>query len=224
VAANFLGNLGLTNGGSSINVNGLTAGFGNIGQVEFIGGYVYGEIDDNDGFRSFSLSPDNGLSFGGDNIAQAKENTRTTLGISSWSTSIAAHHATALSPAAGGQTYYVGFPHDGAAVTTSTERGFRFPFAGKIIAATATISVTGSVGTNQSTNFAIGIYNKTTATTTSFAFTNLSWTNAFSARNVAGLDISVNTTNDYTFYVTTPTFSNAPTSVRHYITLFYQPN
>lgn len=134
---------------------------------------------------------------------------------------IGGHHATALSPAAGGQTYYFGYPHDVAAAVTATERGFRFPYAGTIVAANATISVGGTLGATPGAGAAIGIFNKTTSTFSSFAFTGLSWGAAQSSYRNSGLNIAVNTTDEYAFYVITPTFATAPTSVRHYANLFF---
>lgn len=134
---------------------------------------------------------------------------------------IGGHHATALSPAAGGQTYYFGYPHDGAALIAATERGFRFPYAGTIVAANATISVGGTLGVTPGSGAAIGIFNKTTLTPSTFGFTGLSWGAIQSSYRNSGLSIAVNTTDEYVFYVITPTFVTPPTSVRHYANLFF---
>jgi len=136
---------------------------------------------------------------------------------------IGAHHATALSPVIGGQTYYFGYPHDVAAVTSPTERGFRFPYAGTVVAANATISVTGTLGNIPITTGAFGIYNKTTLAASPFGFGQLNYAAAQSSYRASGLSIAVNTTDEYAFYVTTPNFTGgtAPTSCRHYSNLFF---
>ena len=167
-----------------------------------------------------SLTFTNPLQF----ATNVRANTRTNLGIANYTTPIAAHHATALSPAIGGQTYYFGFPHDLAAVTTSTDRGFKFPYPGRIIAATATISITGTLGVGQSGSPSMGIQNKTSGAFSFFALPSLSWSNSLSTFARTNLSIQVNTKDSYVFWVETPTFSTAPTSIRHYVTLFYRPD
>jgi hypothetical protein len=134
---------------------------------------------------------------------------------------IGGHHATGLNPALGGQTYYFGYPHDAVAAVSATERGFRFPYAGTIVAANATISVGGTVGAGHATTATIGIYNKTTATFTSFGFTGLNYASAQSSYQNSGLSIAVNTTNEYAFYVIVPSHTTAPTAVRHYANIFW---
>jgi hypothetical protein len=126
-----------------------------------------------------------------------------------------------LNPALGGQTYYFGYPHDAVAAVSATERGFRFPYAGTIVAANATISVGGTVGAGHATTATIGIYNKTTATFTSFGFTGLNYASAQSSYQNSGLSIAVNTTNEYAFYVIVPSHTTAPTAVRHYANIFW---
>ena len=169
-----------------------------------------------------SLTFTNPLQF----ATNVRANTRTNLGIASYTTPIAAHHATALSPAIGGQTYYFGFPHDLAAVVTATDRGFKFPYPGKIIAATATISITGTLGVGQGvfTSSSVGIENKNTGQVYSFALPFLSWSNSFNTFARTNLNIQVNATDPFVFRVEIPSFSTAPTSVRHYVTLFYRPD
>ncbi len=134
---------------------------------------------------------------------------------------IGGHHATGLSPALGGQTYYFGYPHDAVAAISPTERGFRFPYAGTIVAANATISVGGTVGAGHATTATIGIYNKTTAVFSSFGFTGLNYASAQSSYQNSGLSIAVNTTDEYAFYVIVPSHTTAPTAVRHYANLFW---
>ncbi len=133
---------------------------------------------------------------------------------------IGGHHATALSPAIGGQTYYFAYPHDGAAVITSTERGFRFPYAGTIVAANATISVGGTLGVGGSGQGIVGIFNKN-ASSFQPLVTGISYNGAQQSYRNSGLGISVNSTDEYAFYAITPAFTTAPTSVRHYANLFF---
>ena len=61
---------------------------------------------------------------------------------------ILVHHATALSPAAGGAEVFFGYPSDLAAVTSNTERGFSVPATGRIISVTMTIHNSTTNGTS----------------------------------------------------------------------------
>ena len=207
-----------------------TIKFGTNGAAVYTGGQFFFLTDGEGGVAlqigTNSITAYSKIAFGGtvsNTLANAAA-TRTNLGIASYTTPIAAHHSTALSPAIGGQTYYFGFPHDLAAVTTSTDRGFKFPYPGRIIAATATISITGTLGVGQSGSPSMGIQNKTSGAFSFFALPNLSWSNSLNTFARTNISIQVNTTDSYVFWVETPTFSTAPTSVRHYVTLFYRPD
>lgn len=138
---------------------------------------------------------------------------------------IGGHHATALSPAIGGQNYFFGYPHDASAVVVANvaERSWRFPYAGTVVAANAAISVTGTLGAGAITTGAIGLYNRTTATFNSFGFGQLNYGAIQTNYRNSGLSIAVNTTDDYAFYVATPNFTGGtvPTTSRHYANLFF---
>ena len=151
-------------------------------------------------------------------------NTANTLWVNKFvSTSIYGAHRTALNPAIAGQTYYFGYPDDLAAVVTATERGFRFPYAGTVVGANLTISVTGTLGAGAITQGVVGLFNKTTSTFSPFNFGQLNYASAMTSYRASGLSIAVNTTSEYTFYITTPNFTGGivPTSTRHYANLFY---
>lgn len=138
-------------------------------------------------------------------------------------TTIGGHHATTLNPASAGQTYYFGYPHDLGAITFSSvgERGFRFPYAGKVIAANLTIYVGGTVATGPGPGAAVGIYNKATTTFSSFGFASLSWGSAWQAFASSELSIDVNAADSYAFSVIVPQHTVPPTAVRHYCNLFF---
>lgn len=151
-------------------------------------------------------------------------NTDNTLWVNKFvSTAIYGAHRTALNPAIGGQTYYFGYPDDLAAVISATERGFRFPYAGTIVGANLTISVTGTLGAGAITQGVVGLFNKTTSVFSPFNFGQLNYGSAMTSYRSSGLSIAVNTTSEYTFYVITPNFTGgtAPTATRHYANLFY---
>lgn len=137
--------------------------------------------------------------------------------------SIAGHHATVLTPALGGQTYYFGYPHDLGAVISATDRGFKFPYAGVVVAAIGTISVGGTLAVTPSGTAEFAIFNKaTSASSQLISIPNTSWGAALSTVRASGLAISVNTTHEYALRLTTPSFSTAPTSCRHYLNIFFQ--
>jgi hypothetical protein len=133
---------------------------------------------------------------------------------------IGGHHATALSPAIGGQIYYFAYPHDGAALISPSERGFRFPYAGTIIAANATTSVGGTLAIGGTGQGIVGIFNKNTSSFQPLV-TGISYNGVQQSYRNSGLGISVNSTDEYAFYAITPAFTTAPTSVRHYANLFF---
>ena len=136
---------------------------------------------------------------------------------------IGGHHATVLTPALGGQTYYFGYPHDVGAVTSATDRGFKFPYAGVVVAAAGTISVGGTLAVTPSGTAEFALFNKTTSTSTQLiSVANTSWGASLTTVRASGLAISVNTTDEYALRFTTPSFSTAPTSCRHYLNIFFQ--
>ncbi len=136
---------------------------------------------------------------------------------------IGGHHATTLTPALGGQTYYFGYPHDVGAVTSATDRGFKFPYAGVVVAAAGTISVGGTLAVTPSGTAEFALFNKTTSTSTQLiSVANTSWGASLTTVRASGLAISVNTTDEYAMRLTTPSFSTAPTSCRHYLNIFFQ--
>lgn len=144
---------------------------------------------------------------------------------------IQGHHVTALTPAAAGGAYYFGWPHDGAAVTDTSARGFKFPISGNIIAASLTISVTGSVGTSSPVVAAtLQIRNRATSSS-QLALTasgsgvtgNTPYGVAWSAYNASGLSLAVNDTDTYAFQIDIPAHSGTnPTSIRHYASFLVQ--
>ena len=136
---------------------------------------------------------------------------------------IGGHHATTLTPALGGQIYYFGYPHDVGAVVSATDRGFKFPYAGVVVAAAGTISVGGTLAVTPSGTAEFALFNKTTSTSTQLiSVANTSWGASLATVRASGLAISVNTTDEYAMRLTTPSFSTAPTSCRHYLNIFFQ--
>lgn len=149
------------------------------------------------------------------------KNVTPTANIVNAPTAIGGHHATALSPAAGGQTYYFGYPHDAAAATTVAERGFKFPYAGKVVASNLVISITGTLGTGPGSGQGLSLFNKTTGGNSVLISAGLSWAAAWQAFASSNLSIDVNATDAYAFVITIPSHTVAPTSVRHYANIFF---
>jgi hypothetical protein len=144
-----------------------------------------------------------------------------------WTISMSHTSTSSLSTAPTDSTRYFGNPNANAAVTTSSERAFAFPFSGTIIAAvsTAFVGTTAAVGTANTTG-AVSIQNRTTSAfsdlgisgSNQHVYTSL---NSPDIKRATGLNITVNATDVYNLRVIIPGYSTTNASgISHHITLF----
>jgi hypothetical protein len=117
-------------------------------------------------------------------------------------------------------TLHFAYPNDLAAITTTTERGFKFPFNARIVAAALTVSVGGTLGAGMVDGSSLNILNKTTSTRTTLLSAQ-TYSSAFSTYNTDNLSINVDKNQEYTFQVVIPAHTTPPTTVRHTVNIYF---
>jgi hypothetical protein len=117
-------------------------------------------------------------------------------------------------------TLHFAYPNDLAAITTSAERGFKFPFNARIVAAALTVSVGGTLGAGMVDGSSLNILNKTTSTRTTLLSAQ-TYSSSFSTYNTDNLSINVDKNQDYTFQVVIPAHATPPTTVRHTVNIYF---
>lgn len=128
------------------------------------------------------------------------------------------------SPGAAGATGFMGFPVDVTPPTTAATRSFGFPYNATVVGASLVMSCT--TGTVQGAGAAIALYNKTTASSLGDLFTTgLDYTSTgggLVTLGTTGLNYAVSAGSTYAIRLTIPTFTSAPTSVKHGVYLFFR--
>ena len=128
------------------------------------------------------------------------------------------------SPGASGTTGYMGFPVDVTPPTTAATRSFGFPYNATVVGASLVMSCT--AGTVQGAGAAIALYNKTTASSLGDLFTTgLDYTSTgggLVTLGTTGLNYAVSAGSTYAIRLIIPTFTSAPTSVKHGVYLFFR--
>jgi hypothetical protein len=128
------------------------------------------------------------------------------------------------SPGASGTTGFMGFPVDVTPPTTAATREIIFPYSGTVIGAALVMSC--STGTVQGAGAAIGLWDKNTSSLVGNLFTTgIDYTatgGGLVSLTATGLNLAVVANTDYAIRLTIPTFTSAPTSVKHGVYLFFR--
>jgi hypothetical protein len=128
------------------------------------------------------------------------------------------------SPGASGATGFMGFPVDVTPPTTAATREIIFPYSGTVIGAALVMSC--STGTVQGAGAAIGLWNKNTSSLVGNLFTTgIDYTatgGGLVSLTSTDLNLAVVANTDYAIRLTIPTFTSAPTSVKHGVYLFFR--
>ena len=144
------------------------------------------------------------------------------IGASSYAVYIFTHAS--WSPGASGATGFMGFPVDVTPPTTAATRAIIFPYSGTVVGAALVLSR--SVGTGQGAGAAIGLWNKNTSSLVGNLFTTgIVYTatgSSLVSLTATGLNLAVVANTEYAIRLTIPTFTAAPTSVKHGVYLFFR--
>lgn len=128
-----------------------------------------------------------------------------------------------LNPAAGGQTYYAGQSFDLAPLSSPANRAFAIAISGTIVAVSYNIVVSGTAAGGQGTNGKLALLNVFTSQQTDLLL-NQTYNLPTNVGFQQNLNVPVLAGQSYSIALVTPTFTTAPTTVRHQVTLYIRPS
>jgi hypothetical protein len=130
--------------------------------------------------------------------------------------------AGSVSPPAGGSTYYMSQVADLAPLSASANRTFIFGVSGTIFAVSASTTVSGTLGAGQGGNGKIAILDLVTSVQTDLLL-NQQYVAGSNNTPASGINVPIIEGRPYSLVVITPSFTTAPTTVRHQVNLYVRP-